>query len=51
MILNTRNVTALFVALKTTFSKAFDATEPKWDKVATLVPSTTRQNDYTWLDR
>ncbi|EDK3374461.1 head protein [Salmonella enterica subsp. enterica serovar Poona] len=51
MILNTRNVTALFVALKTTFSKAFDATESKWDKVATLVPSTTRQNDYTWLDR
>lgn len=51
MILNKANVTALFVALKTTFNRAFDSAPSQWDQVATLVPSTTRTNDYTWLDR
>jgi phage major head subunit gpT-like protein len=51
MILNSKNLTALFVALKSTFNNAFDATPAMWDQVATLVPSTTRQNDYSWLDR
>ncbi|KNC91107.1 Mu-like prophage major head subunit gpT family protein [Trabulsiella odontotermitis] len=51
MILNRNNLTALFVALKTTFSNAFDAAPSQWDQVATLVPSTTRTNDYAWLDR
>lgn len=51
MILNARNVTALFVALKTTFNNAFEAAPSEWDQVATLVPSTTRENDYSWLDR
>lgn len=51
MILNTSNLTALFVALKSTFNKAFDASPSMWDQVATLVPSTTRENSYAWLDR
>lgn len=51
MILNKANIVALFVAIKTTFNKAFDAAPAQWDQVATLVPSTTRQNDYTWLGR
>lgn len=51
MILNTANVKTLFVALKATYSKAFDATPSVWTQVATLVPSTTRENNYAWLDR
>lgn len=51
MIINKSSVVALFVALKMTFQKAFDAAPSQWDQVATLVPSTTRTNDYTWLDR
>lgn len=51
MILNKANLTALFVALKTTFNNAFGAAPSQWDQVATLVPSTTRTNDYAWLDR
>ena len=51
MILNKANVTALFIVLKKTFNNAFDAAPSQWDQVATLVPSSTRTNDYTWLDR
>lgn len=51
MILNTTNLTTLFVALKSTFNRAFDASPSMWDQVATLVPSTTRENSYAWLDR
>lgn len=51
MILNKNNLAALFVALKSTFNRAFDASPSMWDQVATLVPSTTRENNYAWLDR
>ena len=44
---------ATLTALMTTFRREFDAgvtsVEPAWNKVATLVPSTTKGNTYGWL--
>lgn len=51
MIINARTLTTLFVSIKTTFNNAFDAAPSQWDQVATLVTSTTRENDYAWIDR
>lgn len=51
MIINRSNLQAVFVNLLTTFNKAFDGAPTFWEKVATRVPSTGTQNDYTWLSR
>ena len=51
MLINKSNLTAVFINLKTTFNKAFEAAESQWQKTAMLVPSTGLQNDYAWLDR
>lgn len=40
---------ALFVGLKSEFKSMFDKTPSDWDKVATLIPSNTRENTYAWL--
>ncbi|WP_054285945.1 Mu-like prophage major head subunit gpT family protein [Gulbenkiania mobilis] len=49
MIVNASTLKAIFVNLKTTFNNAFDAAPSQWQKVAMLVPSTARSNDYKWL--
>ncbi len=49
MIVDAPNLASLFVNIKTSFMKAFEAVEPKWQKIATLVPSTSKTNDYKWL--
>ncbi len=49
MIVNQEAIKGIFASLKTEFQKAFEAAQPKWEKVATLVPSSTKQNDYAWL--
>lgn len=49
MIVNASTLSAVFVNLKTTFNKAFEAAPSFWDKVAMLVPSSAAQNDYKWL--
>lgn len=51
MILNKGNLTAVFISLKTTFNKAFDAAPTQWAMTAMMVPSGSSQNDYTWLSR
>ncbi len=51
MIVNVKNIKAIFINLKTTFQKAFDQTPSDWQKVAMKVPSTSKQNDYSWLGR
>ncbi len=51
MLVNKANLTAVFINLKTTFNKAFDAAPVVWPKIAMLVPSTSKQNDYSWLSR
>lgn len=49
MIVNAATLSNVFVNLKTTFNKAFEAAPTFWQKVAMLVPSTTKTNDYKWL--
>lgn len=49
MIVNKASLDQIFINLKTTFNKAFDATPSMWEKIAMLVPSGGSQNDYKWL--
>lgn len=49
MLVNKDTISNVFISLKTTFNNAFDAAPSVWQKIAMKVPSTTGQNDYTWL--
>jgi phage major head subunit gpT-like protein len=49
MIINKAGLSGLFVAIKTAFTKGLKDTTTYWQKVATLVPSTTKEEKYTWL--
>jgi phage major head subunit gpT-like protein len=49
MDINKSNLSQIFINLKTTFNKAFEAAPSNWEKIAMLVPSTGAQNDYAWL--
>jgi phage major head subunit gpT-like protein len=49
MLINAGTIQNIFINLKTTFMKVFDATPAVWQKIATRVPSTGAQNDYSWL--
>jgi phage major head subunit gpT-like protein len=51
MIVNSSTIAAIFVTLKTTFLNAFDAAQSQWQETAMLVPSSSGQNDYTWLSQ
>jgi len=48
---NAENVQAIFWTLKTNFNNAFDAAPSTWEKLATKVPSSGRENIYAWLER
>lgn len=49
MLINKTNLAALFKNIVTTFNKALGEAQPMWTKIATRVPSTSSQNDYTWI--
>jgi len=49
MIINAANLTMLFRSFNTAYQKGFDGITPQWGGIATLVPSTTGQEDYGWL--
>jgi len=51
MIINKANLEAVFINLKTTFNKAFDAAPSIWQQTTMLVPSGSSQNNYNWLSR
>ncbi|MCF8719217.1 Mu-like prophage major head subunit gpT family protein [Nitrospina gracilis] len=51
MLVNKSTLTAVFINLKTTFNKAFDAAPVIWDKIAMKVTSTGKSNEYNWLER
>lgn len=51
MLVNKATIAAVFLTLKTTFNNAFDATLSQWQQTAMLVPSSSGQNDYTWLSK
>lgn len=49
MIVNQANLTTLFVGFKATFLSAFREVAPTYQRVATIVPSSTREESYGWL--
>lgn len=50
LLINASTISNIFINLKTTFAKAFDAAPSVWAKIAMRVPSTGSQNDYAWID-
>jgi len=51
MLVNKANLTAVFINLKTTFNKAFDAAPALWEKTTMKIPSGSKENEYSWLSR
>ncbi len=49
MIINTQNLRGIYVAFNTLFSQAFEGQKPTYEKIATVVPSTTESETYAWL--
>ena len=49
MIVNQANLHGLTVSYSTAFNKSFETMQPNYQKVATVVPSTTGEQDYKWL--
>lgn len=49
LVVNSVNLSAIYQGFKTAFKGAFGAVAPDWAKVATLVPSTTKTENYGWL--
>lgn len=49
MYVNQDTVAALNVGFKAIFNKALEVTKTDYERVATVVPSTTAQNNYAWL--
>lgn len=51
MLVNQQALQNLYIGFKTLFNKAFSETKTQWEKVATKVPSTTKEESYKWLGR
>lgn len=51
MLVNAKNVRQIFISLKATYQKAFTQESSDWKKVAMVVPSNSKENDYSWLSR
>lgn len=49
MIINPQNLRGIYVAFNTLFNKAFEDQTPTYDRIATVVPSTTDAETYAWL--
>lgn len=49
MIINRQNLSAIYVGFKTIFQQAFTTSAPNYTKVATVVPSATKSEEYKWL--
>ena len=49
MVINKFNLSALFTAFKAAFASGFSAAESNYQKIATVVPSTTGAEEYGWL--
>lgn len=49
MIINQANLQTMLVGFSVAFNKAFQAVEPQYQKIATVVPSSTKSQEYKWL--
>lgn len=46
MIINSQNLRGIYVAFNTLFAQAFEGQKPTYEKIATVVPSTTESETY-----
>lgn len=51
MIINTANLDALRVGFSTLFAQGLGSAESQYGRIATTVPSTTKENAYGWLGK
>jgi len=51
MIVNQATLQSIFHSFKTIFNKALDTAQPVYDRIATTVPSSTREEEYKWLGK
>ncbi len=51
MLVNKASLTAVFVNLKTTFNRAFEGAPSQYEQTCMVVPSTSGQNNYDWIDQ
>jgi phage major head subunit gpT-like protein len=51
MVITPSALNGIFVSYNLRYQAAFDAAKPYWNKVATLVPSTTDTNTYGWMNK
>lgn len=49
LIINQENLAAIYRGFKTAYAQAFAGATPQWQRLATLVPSSTKTEDYAWL--
>lgn len=49
LVINASNLATIYQGFKTAFKNAFGGVTPDWNKIATLVPSTTKTENYGWL--
>jgi phage major head subunit gpT-like protein len=49
LIVNKSSLSILYQAFKTAFNTGFRGTETYWERIATVVPSTTKEEKYGWL--
>ena len=49
MIINPQNLRGIYIAFNVLFNKAFEGQTPTYDRIATIVPSTTDAETYAWL--
>ena len=49
MIINQATLAAIYKSFRTIFNEAFQGVEPMYERVATTVPSTVREETYAWL--
>lgn len=49
IIVNRDNLNAMYNGFKTAYNDAFAGVQPMWSRVATLVPSTAKVENYGWL--
>jgi phage major head subunit gpT-like protein len=51
MIVNQATLQSIYRSFKTIFNKALETAQPVYERIATVVPSTTREEEYKWLGR
>lgn len=51
MLVNKQNLRTIFIGLKSTYQNAFNQTPTEWQQIAMVVPSSTKEENYAWLQR